>query len=438
MQSASAPTSDPAMAPLPFHSGWVRWRVCALLFLATTINYMDRQVLAILAPVLQKEIGWNEIDYGNIVVAFQVAYAVGLLGAGAFLDKFGTRLGYAVAIVFWSTAACAHALAGSVAGFSIARFALGIGEAGNFPAAIKTVAEWFPKNERALATGIFNGGANIGAIVAPLAVPWIALNWGWQWAFVVVGSMGFLWLVLWLIVYRPPALHPALGAAERAYIGAESGGRIEPVPWLQLLPHRQVWAFAVGKALTDPVWWFYLYWLAKFLDKNYHISLSKVSLPLVAVYLLADFGSIAGGWLSGSLIRRGWSINAGRKSAMLLCALAVVPVTFAAGVHGLWTAIALVSLAAAAHQGWSANLFTLVSDLFPRRAVGSVTGIGGMAGAVGGIFFSKAAGHYLESSGGNYVPIFAVCGGAYLLALAIIHLLCPKLAPAQIQTDPVP
>ncbi|MBI3877842.1 MAG: MFS transporter [Verrucomicrobia bacterium] len=425
-------SANPTAPPSAPRASRYRWVICALLFFATTINYMDRQVLGILAPTLQKEIGWNEIDYGNIVVAFQAAYALGLLLAGVFMDRFGTRLGYAIAICAWSLAAMSHAAAHSVAGFATARFALGVGEAGNFPAAIKTVAEWFPKRERALATGIFNAGSNVGAILAPLTVPFIALNWGWQWAFIALGAVGFLWLVFWLPLYRRPETHPRVSAAELAHINSDPPEDTAKVPWRQLLGHRQLWAFAVGKFLTDTVWWFYLYWTPKFLDKQFHISLSKLGAPLVVVYCVADIGSIGGGWLSGRLIKRGWSVNAGRKTAMLVCALCVTPVVFSAWVTEMWAAVALVSLAAAAHQGWSANLFTTASDMFPRRAVGSVVGIGGMAGAAGGIIFSSAAGHVLEWTGGNYAPIFAVCGATYLVALAIVHALAPKLEPAKL------
>jgi MFS transporter, ACS family, hexuronate transporter len=413
-----------------FANGWVRWQVCALLFFATTINYMDRQILGILAPDLQRSIGWNEVDYGNIIVAFQVAYAIGLLGAGAFMDRFGTRVGYALAVAFWSFAAAGHALAGSVSGFITARFALGIGEAGNFPAAIKTTAEWFPKRERALATGIFNGGSNIGAIIAPLTVPFLALNFGWQWAFAVVGATGFLWLVAWLLLYRHPEDHPRLSPAELVHIRSDSPEGTQSIPWSQIIRHRETWAFGIGKFFTDPVWWFYLYWLGKFLDKNYGIKLSQISLPLVVIYLVSDAGSIGGGWLSGSCIKRGWSLNAGRKFALLICALLVVPVIFVPQTRTLWPAVALISLAAATHQGWSANLFTIVSDTFPRRAVGSVVGFGGMLGAVGGIIFSSSIGQILERTGSNYFPIFLVCGCAYLIALAIIQLLVPRLEPA--------
>jgi ACS family hexuronate transporter-like MFS transporter len=334
--------------------------------------------------------------------------------------------------VFWSLAAIGHAWARSVTGFVVARFALGLGEAGNFPAAIKTVSEWFPRRERALATGIFNAGSNVGAILAPLTVPFIALNWGWEWAFVVLGAVGFLWVLAWWPIYRKPEEHPALSEPERAYILSDGKEALERIPWLRLLGFRQTWAFALGKFLTDPVWWFYLYWTAKFLDKNYGIKLSQVSLPLITIYLVADFGSIGGGWFSGFLINRGWSVNAARKVAMLVCAVCVVPVTFAPLAGNLWVAVGLVSLAAAAHQGWSANIFTTASDMFPRRAIGSVVGIGGMAGAVGGILFSSGTGYLLERTGGNYLPIFCVCGGAYLFALAVLHVLAPRLAQAKI------
>jgi ACS family hexuronate transporter-like MFS transporter len=414
--------------------GMYRWVICALLFFATTINYMDRQILGILAPTLQKEIGWNEVDYGNIVAMFSFAYAIGLVVAGALMDRFGTRSGYAVAMVVWSLAAMGHALAGSVRGFSIARFALGIGEAGNFPAAIKTVAEWFPKRERALATGIFNAGSNVGAILAPLAVPYITLRWGWQWAFIVLGAVGFVWLLFWLPLYHRPAEHPHLSKVELAHIQSDPPESTEKVPWLSLLKHKQTWAFAVGKFLTDPVWWFYLYWAGKFLDKNFGVKLSEVGLPLITIYMIADVGSVGGGWMSGWLVKGGRSLNWGRKMAMLLCALCVVPVIYASQVTDMWTAVLLVSLAAAAHQGWSANLFTLASDMFPRRAVGSVVGIGGMAGAVGGILFQKLTGAILQSNGSNYVPIFFMCGVAYLIGLAIIHVLVPRLEPVRLDT----
>jgi len=411
--------------------GRFRWAICALLFFATTINYIDRQVLGILAPDLQKSIGWTEIEYGYIVTAFQAAYAIGLLLTGRLLDRMGTRLGFALAIALWSVAAMAHAAARSALGFGIARFLLGLGEAANFPASIKTVAEWFPKRERAFATGIFNAGTNVGAVIAPAVVPFIALTWSWPWAFILTGAIGFLWLAIWWWVYRPPESHPSLSEAEFAYIRSDPAEAVTPVPWLKLIGHRQTWAFALGKFMTDPIWWFYLYWLGKFLNEKHGLSLSKLGPPLIAIYLIADVGSVGGGWLSSFLIKRGWSINAARKSAMLVCALCVMPIVFATQVTSLWAAVGLIGLAAAAHQGWSANLFTLASDMFPRRAVGSVVGIGGFAGAVGGMLIATAVGHLLQWTG-SYVPVFLLAGAAYLLALLVVQVLAPQLTPPQL------
>jgi len=411
--------------------GRYRWVICGLLFAATTINYLDRQVIGILAPTLGREIGWTEVQYAGIVFSFQLAYAIGMLLSGPVIDRLGTRAGYALALLFWSLAGAAHGLARTVTGFAAARFALGLGEAGNFPAAIKTVAEWFPRKERALATGLLNAGTNVGAVIAPLVVPWIALRMGWQWAFYLTGFIGLGWLFFWMRMYYPPEKHPRLSKAELDYIQSDPPDAATRIPWLQLLPHRQTWAFVVGKFLPDAVWWFYLFWTAKFLDKNFGISLSQLSLPLVAIYLVADVGSIGGGWMSSHMIKRGWTVNASRKLTMLLCALCVVPVTFAPLTNNLWVAVALISMAAAAHQGWSANIFTFTSDLFPRRAVGSVVGIGGFAGAVGGMFLSKVIGHILEATG-SYVPIFILASSIYLIALLIIHILIPDMKPADL------
>jgi ACS family hexuronate transporter-like MFS transporter len=421
-----------------------------MLFFAATINYVDRQVIGLLKPTLQAQFGWSEIDYADIVFAFQLAYAVGLLGAGRLMDRLGVRTGFALAIVVWSVAAMAHAeaeafggvaavilsIAGltytaSVAGFIAARFALGLGEAGNFPAAIKVVAEWFPKRERALATGIFNSGTNVGALVTPLVVPWITITWGWYWAFVATGAIGFFWLVWWWISYRAPEHDAGLSPAELAHIRSDPPEPTVRVPWRTLLRHRETWAFAVGKFMTDPVWWLYLFWIPDFLNRNHGLDLQSVGPPLVMIFLVADAGSIGGGWLSSALMKRGSSVNVARKTAMLTCALAVLPIAAAAGVRDLWLAVAIVSLAAAAHQGWSANLFTLVSDTFPRQAVGSVVGLGGMAGAVGGMLIAKLTGYILDTTG-SYVPVFLIAASAYLLALGAIHLLSPKLAPAEL------
>ena len=435
--------------------GYYRWVICALLFFAATVNYIDRQVIGILKPTLQLEFGWSEMDYADIVFAFQLAYAAGLLLAGRLMDKLGTRLGFTIAIVVWSVAAMAHAEAtwfgpgvaallgmfgfaysASVAGFMAARFMLGLGEAGNFPASIKAVAEWFPKKERALATGIFNSGTNVGALLSPLAVPWITLNYGWYWAFVATGLIGFIWLALWWPMYRHPEEHPRLGPSELAYIQSDPADPPGKVPLRDILPHRQTWGFAIAKFMTDPIWWLYLFWVPDFLNRNHGIDLKHVGPPLITIYLIADVGSIGGGWLSSSLIKRGWTINAARKTAMLACALAVVPIIFASRTDSLWTATLLVALAAAAHQGWSANVFTLASDTFPRHAVGTVVGFGGMAGAVGGMAIAKVTGFILETTG-SYLPVFLIAGSAYLVALAIVHLLMPKLEPVVLKSPPL-
>lgn len=412
--------------------GRYRWRICALLLFATTINYIDRQVLGVLAPDLQRTIGWNEIQYGYIVTAFQAAYAIGLVTAGAVIDRLGTRSGYALAILVWSIAAISHSLAATVVGFAIARFALGLGEAGNFPAAIKTVAEWFPRRERALATGIFNSGSNIGAIIAPLAVPIVAVTWGWQAAFMFTGALSAAWLIAWLLIYHTPEQHPKLSSAELAHIRSDPAEPTVRIPWVQLLRHRQTWAFVAAKFMTDPIWWFFLFWLPKFLNAEYGLTLTALGLPLVVIYLMADVGSIAGGWLAGRFIKRGWSVNRGRKGAMLICALAVVPIVFASQAGNLWLAVGLIGLATAGHQGWSANVFTLTSDMFPRRAVASVVGIGGFGGAVGGMLISTFTGFLLETTH-SYVPVFLMAGSAYLLALAVVHTLAPRLEPAHIK-----
>ena len=437
-----------------------RWAICGLLFLATTINYVDRQVIGILKPTLVKEFQWSdERVYAAIVFSFQFAYAIGLLLAGRIMDRIGVRLGFALAVVVWSIAAVGHATAdwfaglklptlnldattgltvllmsGAAAGFALARFALGIGEAGNFPASIKAVAEWFPKKERALATGIFNSGSNVGALITPLVVPWVASHWGWKWAFVLTGLTGFFWVAAWWLFYRAPEQHPRLSPAELAYIRSDPVEATTPIPWRKLFPCRQAWAFAFGKFMTDPIWWLYLFWVPDFLNRNHGLDLKAMGLPLVIIYLVADVGSIGGGWLSSTLIKRGWTVNAARKTAMLLCALAVVPIIFAAQATNLWVAVGLVSLAAAAHQGWSANLFTLTSDMFPRRAVGSVVGFGGMSGAIGGMLIALVVGEILQRTG-SYVLIFIMAGTAYLIALLVIHLLTPRLQPASFESE---
>ncbi len=412
--------------------GRYRWVICALLFFATTVNYVDRQVLGILSKDLKESIGWTDVDYGNIVAAFSAAYAFGLLLAGRLMDRIGTRAGYALALIWWSLAAMGHALARTPFGFGVARAALGIGEAGNFPAAIKTVAEWFPKKERAFATGLFNAGSNVGAIVAPLTVPWIAVNWGWRAAFILTGAIGFVWLIFWLPLYRRPEEHPKVSRAELDHIQSDPPDPpAAKVPWMRLVPHRQTSAFAIGKYLTDPVWWFYLYWIPTFFREQHGLNLLQIGWPLVIIYVIADVGSIGGGWLSSTLIKRGWTVNRARKTAMLICAIAVTPIIFASHVKNIWAAAVLIGFAAAAHQGWSCNLFTTTSDMFPRNAVGSVVGIGGMAGALGGATMAFATGYILQTTGKNYSIVFTIAGTLYLLALALMHLLAPRLDPVE-------
>ena len=430
-----SPTISRDAAPRPAPSpglgekiGKYRWTICFLLFFATTINYLDRQVTGVLAPTLQAEFGWSETQYANITSWWTAAYAIGFLFVGRFIDRVGVRIGFAVAVVLWSLAGAAHGFVYSVFGFAFARFLLGLGESGNFPAAIKATAEWFPKHERAFATGIFNAGSNVGALITAVLVPWITLTWGWRPAFIVTGAIGFVWLVLWLLFYHSPETHPRVTARELAYI---RDGQVQEtasrVSWFKLLGYRQTWTFIVGKAMTDGVWWFYTFWLPKFLDKQYGVKLGAIALPLIIVYLVADVGSVGGGWLSGALIKRGWPVPKARKVTLLIAALLIVPTMLAPKANSLWVAVAIVSVAAAAHQWWSANLFTLSSDMFPRHALGSVVGIGGFAGAAAGFGFQRVTGYVLQNNGSNYAPVFVFCGLAYVTALLIIHLLAPRM-----------
>ena len=418
----------------PVRTGHWRWYICGLLFYATTVNYIDRQVLGLLKPVISRELNWTESDYGSVVFGFQLAYALVMPIAGRIIDWMGTRLGYAAAVLVWSTAAMLHAVARSTIQFALMRFLLGLGEAANFPAAIKTVADWFPKKERALATGIFNSGSNIGALIAPLTVPFIALHFGWRVSFLATGILDVIWIVTWLLTYRTPWQHKHISAGELAYI--ESDKAREPlrrIPYLRLLRERPAWAFLLGKFLTDPIWWFYLYWLPGFLNEEYHLDLSHLGLPLVAIYLAADFGSIGGGWLSSRLLSLGWTVNKARKTALLICAVLVVPVAFIMFTgSNLWLTVAILGLATAAHQGWSANLFTLVSDMFPGSAVGSVVGLGGCGGAIGGMLVAKLVGWWLDFSGKSYGTLFVVAGLMYLLAFVVIQLIVPRLDPVEV------
>ena len=449
--ATAIPTPRPTMASVPARAGYFRWTICALLFLASTINYVDRQVIGLLKPTLQQQFGWSEIDYADIIFAFQLAYAIGFVFAGRVIDKIGTKAGFSLALAIWSAAAIAHAFAptigpavapilglvgltytGSVAGFIAVRFALGLGESGNFPAAIKTVAEWFPKRERALATGIFNSGTNVGALATPLIVPWITRNYGWSWAFIATGALGLLWLAVWLPLYGSPATHKRVGPGELALIQSDPPDPPVKIPWLSLIGYRQAWAVAAAKFGTDPIWWLYLFWIPDFLHRRHGIDLQSMALPLIVIYLIADVGSVGGGWLSSALLKRGWTANRARKTAMLTCALAVTPIALAANASAEWVAVLLVGIAAAAHQGWSANVYTLASDMFPRQAVGSVIGFAGMAGAGGGMLIAKITGYVLQASG-SYVPVFLIAASAYLVTLLVVHLIVPRLEPVTLR-----
>ncbi len=405
-----------------------RWIVVALLFAATVINYVDRQMLGLLKPSLSVEFGWTETDYADIVFVFQAAYAVSYLLFGRFIDVIGARWGYALTFTVWNLAHIAHAAATTLGQFMLARAFLGTGEAGNFPAGLKAVADWFPKRERALAVGVFNAGANVGAIITPLIVPVITFAWGWQAAFVVTGVLSFGWLAAWLTFYRTPDQHRSVTAEELAHIRSDEADPVTSMGWAGLLRRRETWAYALAKFLTDPVWWLFLFWLPDFLNRTYGLDLKGFGPPLVAIYILSDVGSVAGGWLSSRLMRGGVGVNGARKIAMLACAACVLPVVFATSAANLWIAVLILGLATAGHQGFSANLLTLPSDLFPRAAVASVVGIGGMAGAVGGMLMSKFTGWVLDTTG-SYTPILLVAAGAYPLALLFLHLLSPRLTP---------
>jgi ACS family hexuronate transporter-like MFS transporter len=408
---------------MPFNVHHYRWRITALLFFATTINYLDRSVLSILAPRLQEQYGWGEVGYGHIVAAFQLAYGIGVLFAGRLLDKFGSRVVFALAMALWSLAGIGHALASSVLGFSTARFFLGLGEAANFPAAIKTVAEWFPQKERALVTGIFNAGSNIGAIVAPLLVPLIAIRYGWRWAFIVTGLLGFIWLLSWLRTYRSPDPDSDVSQAGAAHSIAAHA------TWTSLLLRKETLIICGARFLTDPVWWFLLYWLPKFLEKKYHITLTDIGLPLIIIYVAADLGGIAGGWLSSFLIKKGKSVDRSRKIAMLACAACAVPVAFIAQSPGLWWSVAFISFASAAHQGWAANIYTLVSDIFPKQEVATVVGISTTAAVIGSVLASAGIGWALEKTG-SYGLIFSIAGCMYVAAWVIIRIGIPVIRKA--------
>lgn len=420
-------------------TGNYRWTICALLFFATTINYIDRQVIGLLKPTLEKEFSWSETDYGNIVMVFAASYAFGYVIFGNFIDKIGTKLGYSISIIIWSIAAMAHALVKSTFGFGVVRGLLGFGEAGNFPAAVKAVAEWFPKKERALATGIFNSGTSIGAVAAPILVPWILGAYGWQEAFLITGAIGFIWLVFWWIYYEVPSRHKKISQAEYSYIHSDHDPATPEgtlaIPWSRLLGFRQTWVFIIGKILTDPIWWFFLFWLPSYFSTTFNLDLTKPSMHLAVVYTATTFGSIGGGYLSSYLIKRGWPVLKARKATLLLVAFAVLPIILARYATDIWVAVDIISIAAAAHQAWSANIFTVVSDIIPKRAVSSVVGIGGMAGSIGSTLFPLLVGSLLDyykaagNIGAGYNILFIICGLAYFVAWFIIHLLTSRMKP---------
>jgi len=419
---------DDAVAGASDRASRYRWMICGLLFAATAINYVDRQMIGVLKPVLQAELGWRESDYANIVFWFQCAYALGFLAMGRFMDRVGARIGYAAAFTFWTLAHAAHGLVSGIAQFTAVRFALGIGEAGNFPAGLKVVAEWFPQKERALAIGLFNAGANVGAIATPLIVPAITIAYGWRAAFIVTGLASLIWVAAWLFLYRRPEDHARVSPCELAYIRSDPVRASAPIPWSRLFTIRQTWAYALPKFCIDPIWWMFLFWLPDFLGKRYGLDLKSFGPPLVVIYLMSDAGSVLGGWASSRLIARGWSVNAARKATLLACALAVLPVVTVQSIDNLWTAVLLIGLATAGHQAFSANILTLPSDLFPRAAIGSVVGIGGTAGAIGGMLIAQFVGYVLDMTG-SYTLIFAVAGSAYLVALALLHIISPRLLP---------
>ena len=422
-------------------TGNYRWVVCALLFFATTINYVDRQILGYLKPTLEVEFNWTETDYANIVMVFAACYAFGYVIFGNFIDRIGSKMGYSISIVIWSIAAIAHAFVKSTFGFGAVRAVLGLGEAGNFPAAVKATAEWFPKKERALATGIFNSGTSIGAVAAPILVPWLLGTYGWQEAFLITGALGFIWLIFWLIFYEIPSRSKRVSKEEYQYIHSDNEA-VAPadekrIKWSKLLGLKQTWVFIIGKLLTDPIWWFFLFWLPAYFATTFSLDLKKPSLQLVVVYTATTFGSIGGGWLSSYLIKKGWAPLRARKTALLIVAFAVLPIILAKYATDIWVAVGVISIAAAAHQAWSSNIFTIVSDMFPKRAVSSVVGIGGMAGSLGSTFFPLLVGALLDyykglgNIGAGYNILFIICGLAYMLAWIIIHFLTKNMKPVE-------
>lgn len=416
-----------------------RWTIVALLFFATTINYIDRQVIGLLKPFIQDDLHWDEADYGNIVAAFQFAYAIGMLISGRLLDLFGTRIGYSLSILFWSIAASLHALMRTVFGFGAARAMLGLGEAGNFPAAVKTIAEWFPKKDRAFATGIFNSGSTIGAIVAPIIVAAITLKFGWKWAFLVTGSLGFIWLIFWWSLYRKPSLNKHVNSLELDYINSgeeQMDETAKPMSWGSLLGYKQTWAICFSRLVTDWVWWFFLFWMPDYLNKTQQMDIKGTVLPIIVIYTMASFGGILGGWLSSGFIKAGRTVDFARKTTILICALMVLPLMFLSQLTSLWPVVFLIGIAAAAHQGWASNIYTVVSDIYPKNAVGTVIGMSGFGGAVFGAFTASFVGLILQVTG-SYTSIFVLASCTYLIAWLILKLFIKRIEPIQLKNPAV-
>jgi ACS family hexuronate transporter-like MFS transporter len=428
--------SETAISAIDKPSTRYRWVICGLLFVITTINYMDRNILGVLKPTIQGDLHFTETDFGNIIFFFSIAYAMGYAGMGWLTDKIGVRLGLAAAAVLWCLASTAHGMVASVSGFIVARIVLGLGEGGNFPTCIKTIATWFPVRDRAFATGIFNSGSNIGAMLAPLIGALVVSLAGWQAAFYVTGLIGLLWVVFWLVSYRDPAHHPKVSPSELAYINRDPEVATQSVPWAKLLTYPGTWVYIAGGVLTNPAWWFYNNWVPSFLNSKFHVSLFAVGLPLVLIYLLTDVGSIAGGWISSRLIKGGMDVFPARKITLLICALCTLPVFMAPQLDSMWAAVVLIGIAMAAHQGFSANLFTLVSDTMPRSAVASAVGLGGAISSIAGAFSAAAVGRVLDATGNNYTVVFFVCASVYVIATAVIHFILPRKRTSMVAAVP--
>lgn len=435
---AQAITASGAAPPTP-RAGHYRWLIVALLFIATTVNYIDRTMLGLLAPVLGDEMGWSENDYGNIVTAFQAAYAFGFLIMGWLIDRFGPKIGYSIAISIWTIGHIAHGFAGSIASFMAARVILGVGEAGHFPSVVRASSEWFPQKERAFAIGWVNSATTIGVILTAPTI-WLFMTWAgfdWRQTFLYTGAFGAILLILWLWLYSNPRESGKVGEGELAWIEHDPPEKVERIGWAKIVTKREAWAFAIAKFLTDPVWFLMLFWLPKYFASTYDVDLKIVLLPMIAMYLLSDVGSIAGGWLSSKLIQRGHTANYARKLTMLIAGCCVLPLLFVTGVENMWLAVVLIGIALAGHQAFSSNLLSIPPDMFPKRAVGSVIGLGGFMGGIGGMIMAKSTGLVLDATAGNYTIIFAICTTVYFLAVLAIHWLSPRLAPVTVENGAV-